>query len=103
MERRHIDVVCFTGHKSLLGPQGTGGLCVREGVDIRPWKVGGTGVHSYSETQPEDYPTRLEAGTLNGHGIAGLGAALEFLEETGIDTIRAHEDAAGRSGLQCYQ
>ena len=96
MERRHIDVVCFTGHKSLLGPQGTGGLCVGEGVDIRPWKVGGTGVHSYSETQPEDYPTRLEAGTLNGHGIAGLGAALEFLEETGIDTIRAHEQSLMR-------
>lgn len=96
MERRGIDAVCFTGHKSLLGPQGTGGLCVREGLDIRPWKVGGTGVHSYSETQPEDYPTRLEAGTLNGHGIAGLRAALKFLEDTGIDTIRAHEQSLMR-------
>jgi len=96
MERRQIDVVCFTGHKSLMGPQGTGGLCVREGVDIRPWKVGGTGVHSYSETQPEDYPTRLEAGTLNGHGIAGLGAGLKFLEETGMEPIRAHEQSLMR-------
>ena len=96
MARRHISALCFTGHKSLLGPQGTGGLCVGEGVDIRPWKVGGTGVHSYSETQPEDYPTRLEAGTLNGHGIAGLRAALEFLETTGVDVIRAHEQALMR-------
>ena len=96
METQHIDVVCFTGHKSLLGPQGTGGLCVREGVDIRPFAVGGTGVQSYLETQPMEYPTRLEAGTLNSHGLAGLGAALEFLEETGIDDIRAHETALAR-------
>lgn len=96
MEKQHIDVVCFTGHKSLLGPQGTGGLCVREGVEIRPFAVGGTGVQSFSETQPEEYPTRLEAGTLNSHGIAGLGAALDFLERTGLDTIRAHETALAR-------
>ena len=96
MERWHIDVVCFTGHKSLLGPQGTGGLCVREGVDIRPFAVGGTGVQSYSETQPEDWPTRLEAGTLNSHGLAGLGAALDFIKATGMDVIRAHETALSR-------
>jgi cysteine desulfurase family protein len=96
MEQWGIDVLCFTGHKSLLGPQGTGGLCVRGELPIRPWKVGGTGVHSYSETQPEAYPTRLEAGTLNGHGIAGLYAALGFLEETGIDVIRAREQALAR-------
>ena len=96
MESQHIDVVCFTGHKSLLGPQGTGGLCVREGVDIRPFAVGGTGVQSYSETQPEDWPTRLEAGTLNSHGLAGLGAALDFIKETGMDVIRAHETALSR-------
>ena len=96
MERQHIDVVCFTGHKSLLGPQGTGGLCFREGLDIRPFAVGGTGVQSYLETQPTEYPTRLEAGTLNSHGLAGLGAALEFLEKTGIDNIRAHETALAR-------
>ena len=75
------------------GPQGTGGLCVREGVDISPWKVGGTGVQTYSESQPAQMPTRLEAGTLNGHGIAGLNAALDFLQETGIGTIHAHETA----------
>lgn len=91
MEIQHIDVLCFTGHKSLLGPQGTGGLCVGPGVEIRPFAVGGTGVQSYAETQPVEYPTRLEAGTLNSHGLAGLGAALDFLEQTGIDTIRQHE------------
>jgi cysteine desulfurase family protein len=96
MASQRIDVLCFTGHKSLMGPQGTGGLCVREGVAIRPWSVGGTGVQSFSETQPEPYPTRLEAGTLNGHGIAGLCAALEFLEGVGIQTVRTHELALAR-------
>lgn len=93
MARQHIDVVCFTGHKSLYGPQGTGGMCVRPGVEIRPFAVGGTGVQTYLPTQPAQYPTRLEAGTLNGHGIAGLGAALSWLEETGMANICAHEQA----------
>ena len=96
MEAQHIDVVCFTGHKSLLGPQGTGGLCVREGVDIRPFAVGGTGVQSFLAAQPEEYPTRLEAGTLNSHGLAGLSAAVDFLLETGLDSIRAHETDLAR-------
>ena len=91
MEELGIDVLCFTGHKGLLGPQGTGGLCIRPGVEIRPFAVGGTGVQSYTESQPVEYPTRLEAGTLNSHGLAGLGAALDFLEQTGVDTIRWHE------------
>lgn len=93
MEAMGIDILCFTGHKSLLGPQGTGGLCLREGVDIRPFKVGGTGVQTYSRTQPAQLPTLLEAGTLNGHGIAGLNAALVWLKQTGLDTIHAHEMA----------
>ena len=96
MEAMGIDVVCFTGHKSLLGPQGTGGLCIAPGVDIRPFKVGGTGVQTYLPQQPPQYPTRLEAGTLNGHGIAGLSAALDYLEETGLETIRSHEQALAR-------
>ena len=96
MERMHIDVVCFTGHKSLMGPQGTGGLCIRPGVEIRPFAVGGTGVQSYSETQPAEYPTRLEAGTLNSHGLAGLGAALAYLGAVGWDAVRAHETALAR-------
>lgn len=96
MTEQSIDVVCFTGHKSLMGPQGTGGLCVREGLDIRPFAVGGTGVQSYSERQPPEYPTRLEAGTLNSHGLAGLGAALDFLNQTGTEAIHAHEDGLSR-------
>ena len=96
MEARGIDVLCFTGHKSLLGPQGTGGLCVRPGVEIRPLLTGGTGVQSYRETQPEAYPTRLEAGTLNGHGLAGLRAALLFRKEVGQEVILRHETALAR-------
>lgn len=92
MQKSNIDVLCFTGHKSLLGPQGTGGLCVREGVEIRPWCVGGTGVQSYLPTQPMDYPTRLEAGTLNSHGIAGLNAALEYISQRGVSSIYEHEE-----------
>lgn len=91
MQRMHISVLCFTGHKSLMGPQGTGGLCVAEDVEIAPWCVGGTGVQTFRKTQPQQYPTRLEAGTRNGHGIAGLLAAMTFLCETGMDRIRAHE------------
>ena len=96
MEEMGVDVLCFTGHKSLLGPQGTGGLCLRQGLDIRPLAVGGTGVQSFLEHQPQEYPTRLEAGTLNSHGLAGLGAAVDFILETGMDTIRAHETALAR-------
>ncbi len=96
MEAMHIDVLCFTGHKSLLGPQGTGGLCIAEGVEVAPWKVGGTGVQTYLETQPPQYPTRLEAGTLNGHGIAGLYAALLYIEQQGMDTLRCKEQKLAR-------
>ena len=96
MDSLGIDVVCFTGHKSLMGPQGTGGLCLREGLEVRPFAVGGTGVQSYSRAQPGKYPARLEAGTLNGHGLAGLSAALDFLRETGTGVIHAWEDALAR-------
>lgn len=91
MKKMGIDVLCFTGHKGLMGPQGTGGICVKEGIEIRPFKVGGSGVQSYSRTHPAEYPTRLEAGTLNGHGIAGLGAAARFISETGVENIHAKE------------
>lgn len=86
-----IDILCFTGHKGLLGPQGTGGIYVREGLSVRPLKSGGSGVQTYSKIHPVEMPTALEAGTLNGHGIAGLHAALEYLEKTGIDSIRNRE------------
>lgn len=96
MAKLSIDVLCFTGHKGLMGPQGTGGLCVGEGVELRPFKRGGSGVHSYDRRQPMEYPTRLEAGTLNSHGLAGLGAALKWIEETGVETIARHEQQLTR-------
>ena len=91
VKKMHIDVLCFTGHKSLLGPQGTGGIYVREGVEIHPLLSGGSGVQTYLRSHPPQMPTALEAGTLNGHGIAGLGAAVRYLQETGLETIRAKE------------
>ena len=93
MQALGVDVLCFTGHKGLMGPQGTGGLCIRPGVEIDPWKVGGSGVHSYDRHQPREYPTRLEAGTLNSHGIAGLSAALDVILERGVADIRRAEHA----------
>ena len=87
MKEMNIDVLCFTGHKSMLGPQGTGGLCVREEVYIRPFIVGGSGTHSYDEFQPDKMPTRLEAGTLNSHGIAGLHASIDYLLNNKIENL----------------
>ena len=92
VEEDHISALCFTGHKGMMGPQGTGGLVIGRGVEIRPFKTGGTGVQSHLKEQPSAYPTRLEAGTLNGHGIAGLSAAVDFLNDTGIETIHAREE-----------
>ena len=92
MRAMGLDVVCFTGHKGLMGPQGTGGLAVAEGIDVAPWAMGGTGVHSFDPLQPLEWPTRLEAGTLNGHGIAGLSAGLDFIEaQGGVEAIAARE------------
>ena len=92
MQGMGLDVVCFTGHKGLMGPQGTGGLAVAEGVDVAPWAMGGTGVHSFDALQPLEWPTRLEAGTLNGHGIAGLSAGLDFIDaQGGVEAIAIHE------------
>ena len=91
VEEMKIDVLCFTGHKGLSGPQGTGGMYVREGVIIRPLKTGGSGVQTYSRTHPSKMPTALEAGTLNAHGLAGLDAALDYLKDTGINVIRKKE------------
>ena len=91
MQELGIDILCFTGHKGLMGPQGTGGMCIAEGVKLRPFIVGGTGVQTYSRTQPDRLPTLLEAGTLNGHGIAGLSAAVDFISEIGTDRIESKE------------
>ena len=91
VQQMHIDILCFTGHKGLLGPQGTGGLYVRDGVEVRPLLSGGSGVQTYLRSHPAQMPTALEAGTLNGHGIAGLGAAARYILDTGMDTIRRKE------------
>lgn len=89
----HIDILCFTGHKGLLGPQGTGGLYVRPGLELQPLLSGGSGVQTYLRRHPPQMPTALEAGTLNAHGLAGLGAAVGYLLETGPAVIRAREQA----------
>ncbi len=92
-----LDVVCFTGHKGLMGPQGTGGMAVAEGVDVRPWVEGGSGVHSFERRHPLEWPTRLEAGTLNAHGLAGLAAGIAFIEKNGGPAaVGAREHALAR-------
>lgn len=91
METMNIDILCFTGHKGLLGPQGTGGLCIHESVEIRPFKHDGSGIHSYEKGQPQAYPARLEAGTLNSHGIAGLCAAINYINTITIPVIAKKE------------
>lgn len=95
--KMQIDILCFTGHKGLLGPQGTGGLYVREGVAVRSLLSGGSGVQTYLRSHPSQMPTALEAGTLNSHGIAGLGAAVRYILETGPGVIREKEQALMRS------
>lgn len=88
-----IDLLAFTGHKGLLGPQGTGGLYVRPGIELRPLREGGTGTESASRRQPSKMPDRLEAGTPNTPGLAGLGAAVRFILDNGVDQIAARERA----------
>lgn len=88
-----IDVLCFTGHKALLGPQGTGGLYVRPGLSVRPLVVGGSGVHSFDEQHPAQMPTALEAGTLNVLGLAGLCAGVEWILAQGVETLARREQA----------
>lgn len=100
VQKMGIDVLCFTGHKSLYGPQGTGGIYVREGLVVSPLKRGGSGVDTYNHHHPDLMPTALEAGTLNGHGIAGLNAALKYVEEKGIDFLRKE---AGDRAWEFYQ
>ena len=91
-----IDVLCFTGHKALLGPQGTGGLYVRPGLQVAPLVVGGSGIHSFDETHPSQMPTALEAGTLNVPGLAGLGAGVEWILSQGVEVLQEKEMALTR-------
>jgi selenocysteine lyase/cysteine desulfurase len=86
-----IDLLAFPGHKSLLGPTGTGALYVRSGVEINPWREGGTGGNSADEIQPREWPFYLEGGTPNVLGLAGLSAGLQFLEDRGLAAIHRHE------------
>ena len=92
MATMNIDVVCFTGHKSLFGPSGTGGMYIAEHVDITPCRAGGTGVMSALKSQPEAYPWRMEFGTVNLMGVAGLLAAQDWIAARGgVGAIYEHE------------
>lgn len=111
MKESYIDVLCFTGHKGLLGPQGTGGLCVRSGLALRPLLTGGSGIKTFEQRHPQAMPEALEAGTLNGHGIAGLNAGLRWLKEQGIAQTSGKKDRLARMfyrqvkalpGYRCY-
>ncbi|MGV8082226.1 MAG: aminotransferase class V-fold PLP-dependent enzyme [Coriobacteriia bacterium] len=102
-EAMGIDLLAFTGHKGLLGPMGTGGLVLGEGVDpaaIRPLMRGGTGSRSECEEQPGELPDKFESGTVNGIGIAGLGASVRWLLERGVEAIGEHERALTRQLLE---
>lgn len=92
VERDGIDILCFTGHKSLYGLQGSGGIYIREGIDFIPIIEGGTGSFSKLERQPLVMPEGLEAGTLNTLAIVSLGAGIDFIQKVGIENIRKHED-----------
>ncbi len=91
VQQMGIDLLAFPGHKGLFGPTGTGALYVRPGVDINPWREGGTGGNSADEIQPRDWPFYLEGGTPNVLGLAGLSAGLQFLEDRGLAAIHRHE------------
>ncbi|MGB2696424.1 MAG: aminotransferase class V-fold PLP-dependent enzyme [Candidatus Zixiibacteriota bacterium] len=91
MEKMNIDLVAFTGHKSLMGPMGIGGLYVREGIEIRHTRAGGTGVRSAVRTHLDEYPYRLEYGTPNLPGIAGLNAGIKWVLKQGMSKIHERE------------
>jgi cysteine desulfurase family protein len=93
VEEMNIDLLAFTGHKSLFGPQGTGGLYIRKGLEqkIPPLLLGGTGSRSEFEQQPDFMPDRYESGTPNTIGLAGLGAGVDYIIGRGLDNIRAEE------------
>lgn len=93
LDELHADVLCFTGHKSLMGPMGIGGMYVREGVEIRHTRAGGTGVKSIQRRHLDEYPYRMEYGTPNLPGIAGLNAGVTWVNRIGIEAIHAHEMA----------
>ena len=91
VESLGVDLLAFSGHKGLLGPQGTGGLYIRDPAALRPLEYGGTGSRSDREEQPEFLPDRFESGTLNVHGLAGLGAGLRYLRNRGVEEVAGHD------------
>lgn len=100
MEKMNISMLAFAGHKSLMGPQGTGGLCIKRGLDLIPLQEGGTGSKSESLYQPDIMPDRYESGTHNTPGIAGLCAGVSFIKSKGIDVIKSHEQELARYFLE---
>ena len=111
VQKDFIDVLCFTGHKSLMGIQGAGGIIVNPAVSIRPLFSGGSGIQSFLKTHPAEMPAALEAGTLNGPGIAALKAAVGFIRRVGMEAIFQHEMSLSRRfcaavrsipGVQCF-
>ncbi|NLI94125.1 MAG: aminotransferase class V-fold PLP-dependent enzyme [Peptococcaceae bacterium] len=96
VKMKNISALCFTGHKSLYGPQGTGGLCLGEGFMPEPLVVGGSGHHSFDSDHPRELPDALEAGTQNAHGIAGLLAGVQYIQSTGIEEIHKKADGLAR-------
>jgi cysteine desulfurase / selenocysteine lyase len=91
MQAQNVDVVAFTGHKSLLGPTGIGGLCIRSGLEIRRTRAGGTGVRSADRRHLDEYPYRMEYGTVNSVGVAGLHAGVKWINEQGLEALHARE------------
>lgn len=96
MEKDNISILCAAGHKGLMGPQGTGVICVKQGITVEPLKTGGSGVLTFQEKHPAEMPGALEAGTLNSHGIAGLKAGVEWINRTGMASIREKEKQLAR-------
>lgn len=103
VEKMNIDLLAFPGHKSLLGPQGTGGLYIREGIDLIPAREGGTGGNSESPYLPEVLPDRYESGTPNTPGIAGLGAGVQFILSQGLEKIWQHEQQLTQQLIKGFQ
>ncbi|MBF0524256.1 MAG: aminotransferase class V-fold PLP-dependent enzyme [Deltaproteobacteria bacterium] len=96
MNQLGIDLLAFTGHKALLGPTGTGGVCLAPGIKLEPLVTGGTGSRSEEEEHPDFFPDCLEAGTPNTIGLAGLRAGIDFIRHTGQEKIREHEQGLTR-------
>jgi len=90
LDELEIDIFCFTGHKSLYGPQGTGGMCIKKGTKIKPLTTGGSGFATFSKEHPAELPESLEAGTMNVHGFAGLCAGIQYILDQSVTKLHHH-------------